>query len=38
VKEEEIAALDGDWTEFPAAKRVAFALAHKLTCEPTAHR
>ena len=34
MKEEEIAALDGDWTEFPADRRAAFALARKITLEP----
>src|SRR5438128_9254903 len=34
VKEEEIAALDGDWSEFTPAQRAAFAFARKLTFEP----
>jgi hypothetical protein len=34
VKEEEIAALDGDWSEFTPAQRAAFAFARKLTYEP----
>jgi alkylhydroperoxidase family enzyme len=34
LKEEEVAALDGDWAEFTAAQRAAFALARKLTYEP----
>jgi hypothetical protein len=34
LKEEEIAALDGDWAEFSAAQRAAFALARKLSFEP----
>lgn len=29
-----VAALDGDWTEFSPAERVAFALARRLTYEP----
>jgi alkylhydroperoxidase family enzyme len=33
-KEEEIAALDGDWTEFTPAQRAAFAFARKLSYEP----
>jgi alkylhydroperoxidase family enzyme len=34
LKEDEIAALDGDWAEFTPAERAAFALARKLTFEP----
>jgi alkylhydroperoxidase family enzyme len=34
LKEEEIAALDGDWSEFTPAQRAAFAWARKLTYEP----
>ncbi len=34
MKEEEIAALDGDWSEFSPARRAAFALARKLSYEP----
>ena len=34
MKEEEIAALDGDWSEFTPARRAALALARKLTYEP----
>jgi alkylhydroperoxidase family enzyme len=34
LKEEEIAALDGDWSEFTLAQRAAFAFARKLTYEP----
>jgi Carboxymuconolactone decarboxylase family len=34
LKEEEIAALDGDWSEFTPAQRAAFALARKITYEP----
>jgi alkylhydroperoxidase family enzyme len=34
LKEEEIAALDGDWSEFTPAQRAAFAVARKLTYEP----
>ncbi len=34
MKEEEIAGLDGDWTEFTPAQRAAFAFARKLTYEP----
>jgi alkylhydroperoxidase family enzyme len=33
LKEEQIAALDGDWSEFPPNERAAFTLAHKLTFE-----
>jgi alkylhydroperoxidase family enzyme len=33
-KEEEIAALDGDWSEQTPARRAAFAFARKLTYEP----
>ncbi len=36
VKEEMIAALDGDWSEFTPAERAAFAFARKLTFEPNA--
>ena len=34
VKEETIAALDGDWSEFTPAERAAFAFTRKLTSEP----
>lgn len=34
LKEDEIAALDGDWSEFDPAHRAAFAFARKLTYEP----
>jgi alkylhydroperoxidase family enzyme len=34
LKEEEIAALDGDWAEFTPAQRAAFAFARKITYEP----
>src|SRR5262245_4706910 len=34
VKEETIAALDGDWSEFSPAERAAFAFTVKLTYEP----
>ncbi len=34
LKEEEIAALDGDWSDFNPAQRNAFAFARKLTYEP----
>jgi alkylhydroperoxidase family enzyme len=34
LKEEEIAALDGDWLEFSPVERAAFAFARKLTYEP----
>ncbi len=34
MKEDEIAALDGDWTGFTPAQRAAFTLARKLTYEP----
>jgi alkylhydroperoxidase family enzyme len=34
LKEEEIAALDGDWSEFAPAQRAAFAFARKFTNEP----
>ncbi|HEV3122635.1 MAG TPA: hypothetical protein VGY53_12060 [Isosphaeraceae bacterium] len=34
VSEETIAALDGDWSEFTAAERAAFAFTRKLTFEP----
>jgi alkylhydroperoxidase family enzyme len=34
VKEETIAALDGDWSEFTEAERAAFAFTRKLTFEP----
>jgi hypothetical protein len=33
-QEEEIAALDGDWSEFTPAQRAAFAFARKITYEP----
>lgn len=33
-KEEEIAALDGDWAEFTPAQRAAFAFTRKVTLEP----
>jgi alkylhydroperoxidase family enzyme len=33
-KEEQVAALDGDWSEFTPAQRAAFAFARKLTYEP----
>ena len=33
-KEDDIAALDGDWTVFPAAQQAAFAFARKFTYEP----
>jgi hypothetical protein len=33
-KEDQIAALDGDWSEFTAAQRAAFAFARKFTYEP----
>ena len=33
-KEDEIAALDGDWSEFTPAQKVAFAFARKYTYEP----
>jgi alkylhydroperoxidase family enzyme len=33
-KEEEIAALDGDWSEFTPAQRAAFAFARKFTNQP----
>lgn len=36
VKEETIAALDGDWSEFTPAERAAFAFTRKLTVEPNA--
>jgi alkylhydroperoxidase family enzyme len=36
VKEETIAALDGDWSEFTPAERAAFAFTRKLTLEPNA--
>jgi alkylhydroperoxidase family enzyme len=36
VKEETIAALDGDWSEFTPAERAAFAFTRKLTYEPNA--
>ena len=32
--EDQIAALDGDWSEFPEKERVAFAFARKFTYEP----
>ncbi len=34
LKEDEIAALDGDWSEFTPAQRAAFAFARKVTFEP----
>jgi hypothetical protein len=34
LKEDEIAALDGDWSEFGPAERAAFAFARKFTYEP----
>lgn len=34
MKEDEIAALDGDWSEFTPAERAAFAFARKFTFEP----
>jgi alkylhydroperoxidase family enzyme len=34
MTEDEIAALDGDWSEFGPAEQAAFALARKLTLEP----
>ncbi len=34
LKEEQIAALDGDWNEFTPADRAAFAFARKITYEP----
>ena len=34
LKEDDIAALDGDWAEFTPAQRAAFGLARKLTYEP----
>src|SRR5690348_1522222 len=34
LKEEEVAALDGDWSEFTPAQRAAFAFARKITYEP----
>jgi alkylhydroperoxidase family enzyme len=34
LKEDEIAALDGDWAEFTPAQRAAFAFARKLSLEP----
>jgi alkylhydroperoxidase family enzyme len=34
MKEDEIAALDGDWKEFGPAERAAFAFARKFTFEP----
>jgi alkylhydroperoxidase family enzyme len=34
VKEETLAALDGDWSEFSPAERAAFAFTAKLTYEP----
>ena len=33
-KEDEIAALDGDWSEFTVAQQTAFAFARKITYEP----
>jgi alkylhydroperoxidase family enzyme len=34
IKEETLAALDGDWSEFSPAERAAFAFTRKLTHEP----
>ena len=34
MDDDQIAALDGDWSEFPARERAAFAFARKLTYEP----
>jgi alkylhydroperoxidase family enzyme len=34
VTDDRIAALDGDWSEFPEAERAAFAFTKKLTYEP----
>jgi len=34
MEEDEIAALDSDWTVFEPKERAAFALAHRLTLEP----
>ena len=34
LKEDEIAALDGDWADFTPARRAAFAFARKITYEP----
>src|SRR5262245_44001800 len=34
MKEDEIAALDGDWAEFTPAERAAFAFCRKFTYEP----
>jgi alkylhydroperoxidase family enzyme len=34
LKEDEIAALDGDWSEFTPAERAAFGFARKFTFEP----
>lgn len=34
LKEDDIAALDGDWSTFPAKDRAAFAFARKITYEP----
>src|SRR5688572_21480877 len=34
MKEDEIAALDGDWAEFTPAERAAFAFCRKFTFEP----
>jgi AhpD family alkylhydroperoxidase len=34
MKEEEIAALDGDWSQFTPAQRAAYAFARKFTYEP----
>jgi hypothetical protein len=34
LKEDEIAALDGDWSQFTPAQQAAFALARRLTYEP----
>ena len=34
MKEDEIAALDGDWAEFTPAERAAFGFCRKFTYEP----
>ena len=34
LKEEQIAALDGDWSQFSPAEKAAFAFARKITYEP----
>ncbi|MGE3408106.1 MAG: carboxymuconolactone decarboxylase family protein [Pirellulales bacterium] len=36
VSDDELAALDGDWSEFDAARQAAFQFAHKLSFEPYA--